>query len=229
MKEKIIENLGRVRERVETACTRVDRPVDSVTVVAVTKTHKADVVTAAIEAGVTDVGENRIQEFLGKRPHVSLPCRWHFVGTLQRNKAAKAIGKFELIHSVDRVKLAQTLSRLGEENNTTTRVLLEVNTSREITKHGFEPEEVTGAAAEIAELPRLEVHGLMTIGPLTDDVTAVRKAFQSLFRLKEKMEGHLRRPLPHLSMGMTDDFEIAIEEGATIVRLGRVIFGPRGR
>jgi pyridoxal phosphate enzyme (YggS family) len=228
MKSVIVENLAKVRDRIEAACGRVGRAVDDVTVVAVTKTHGADVVERVIEAGISDVGENRMQEFLEKRPQVTLPCRWHLVGTLQRNKAGRALGQFSLVHSVDRVRLAETLSRLGGEQGETTRILLEVNTSGEATKHGFHPGDIQAAASEIAGLPNLELLGLMTIGPLTDDETAVRRAFQTLFRLKEKLERDLGKPLPDLSMGMSDDFETAIEEGATIVRLGRVLFGARG-
>ncbi len=225
----IKQNLERVRERIARSCDRVGRPVDSVTVVAVTKTHGPAMIDAVIDAGISDIGENRMQEFLKKKPEVKRPCRWHLVGTLQRNKAGKAVGEFSLIHSVDRMKLAETLSRLGEERAITTRVLLEVNTSREITKHGFEPEEVRAAVDAIGSLPGIKLEGLMTIGPLTDDETAVRRAFQSLFRLKRKVEGSAKDPMPHLSMGMTDDFETAVEEGATLVRLGRVLLGPRGR
>ncbi len=224
----IKQNLENVRERVARACERVGRQVEAVTIVAVTKTHGPQTVDAVIDAGVADVGENRIQEFVKKKAEVTRPCRWHLVGTLQRNKAAKAVGEFTLIHSVDRIKLAETLNRLSGERGVTTRVLLEVNTSREITKHGFEPEEIPRAVRAIGAMTGVELSGLMTIGPLTDDETAIRRAFQSLFRLKRKVESEAATPMPHLSMGMTDDFEIAVEEGATLIRLGRVLLGPRG-
>ena len=225
--QSIKDNLARVRERITAACRRVGRETSAVTLVAVTKTQPASVVDAVIEAGVADIGENRIQEFLDKSEQVHRTCRWHMIGTLQRNKATKAIGRFDLIHSVDTVRLAETLDRLGRERDATTRILLEVNTSRETTKHGFSPDEVIERAGEIARLGALQLEGLMTIGPLTDDATAVRRAFQSLFRLREKLEGALGTDLPHVSMGMTSDFETAIEEGATIVRLGRVLLGDR--
>lgn len=224
----IKDNLKRVREHIETACGRVGRNPESVTLVAVTKTHGAGVVNAAIEAGVTDVGENRIQEFLDKKDAVTLPCRWHFIGTLQRNKAGRAIDQFSLIHSVDRLKLAQALSRLGGERNATSRILLEVNMSGEKSKHGFAPAEVCEAVTKIMGLPNLEIRGLMTIGPFTEEMTRVRRAFQSLFRLREKVSESLGVDMPHLSMGMTGDFQIAIEEGSTIIRVGRVLFGERG-
>ncbi|MCZ6767247.1 MAG: YggS family pyridoxal phosphate-dependent enzyme [bacterium] len=227
-KDFIADNLKRVREHIETACARVGRNPESVTLVAVTKTHGADVVSAAIEAGVTDVGENRIHEFLDKKDAVTLRCRWHLIGTLQRNKAGRAIDQFSLIHSVDRLKLAETLSRLGGERNVTSRILLEVNTSGEKSKHGFVPAEVYEAATKINGLPNLELRGLMTIGPFTDEMTRVRRAFQSLFRLREKVSESSGIDMPHLSMGMTGDFQIAIEEGSTIIRVGRVLFGGRG-
>jgi pyridoxal phosphate enzyme (YggS family) len=223
----IKENLQRVQERIESAGSRVGRAIEDVTIIAVTKTHGSETVDAVLEAGVTDIGENRIQEFLAKRSKVTKPCRWHLVGTLQRNKATKAIGQFAMIHSVDRLKLAETLDRLGKENDWTTRILLEVNTTGEETKHGFTPDEVPAVAARVAGLSSLRLEGLMTLGPLTDDQTVIRRSFQSLFRLREKIEDTLAIPLPHLSMGMSDDFEIAVEEGATLVRLGRVLLGAR--
>ncbi len=227
MSSAIVENLERIRERVAQACSRVGRAVDDVTIIAVTKTHEPETVDAVIAAGIADIGENRIKEFAAKEPEVTRPCRWHLIGTLQSNKATKAIGRFEMIHSVDRLKIAAVLSRLGEENGVTTRILIEVNTSGEPTKHGFAPDETPEAASRIAELPSLELEGLMTLGPLTDNQTAIRRSFQSLFRLNEKIGESLGKPMPHLSMGMSDDFETAVEEGATLVRLGRVLLGAR--
>lgn len=225
--QSIQQNLQDVRERIDRACSRVGRSPDDVTIVAVTKTHGPDVVDAVVAAGIEDVGENRVQEFLAKANDVTRPCRWHLIGTLQSNKAVKAIGRFTMVHSIDRPKIAQALSRLGVEHDVETRVLIEVRTTNEPTKHGFAADEVPDVAAMIAELPALRLEGLMTLGPLTDDMTAIRRAFQTLFRLKEKLEGSLDRPLPHLSMGMSDDFEIAVEEGSTMVRLGRVLLGSR--
>jgi pyridoxal phosphate enzyme (YggS family) len=227
METTIRENVTRVRERVHAASARVGRSLADVTIVAITKTHGADIVDAVVDAGIPDVGENRIQEWLLKKPQTTRPCRWHLVGTLQRNKAGKAIGEFELIHSVDRLSLAETLARLGRDRGVVTPILLEVNTSGEATKHGFAPADVAAAAEGIAALDGLRLDGLMTIGPLTEDATSIRRAFQSLFRLRDKLERALGHALPHLSMGMSDDFEIAVEEGATLVRLGRVLFGER--
>jgi len=227
MREKIAHNLASVCERIEEACRRVGRSKNDVMIVGVTKTFAPDMVDALVEAGVENVGENRIQEFLEKKPRVTRPCRWHLVGTLQRNKATKAIGQFDFIHSVDRLELAETLSRLGEERGITTRILLEVNTSGEETKHGFTPVDVVKAAAQIALLPSLSLEGLMTVGPLTDDPAAVRRSFERLRTLRDWAQTGLDAPLLHLSMGMSDDFEIAVEEGATMVRLGRVLLGER--
>ena len=229
MNADIASNLREVNERIHEACERAGRRTGDVTIVGVTKTFGPEVVDNLLAAGVGDVAENRIQEFLDKKPKVHAACRWHLVGTLQRNKAAKAIGQFELIHSVDRLKLARTLSRLGEERGITSRILLEVNTSGEMTKHGFSSDEAAATAGEIASLPRLSLEGLMTIGPLSDDETTVRQSFRTLSGLRERIERDLGVRLPHLSMGMSGDFEIAVEEGATIVRLGRVLLGSRPR
>lgn len=227
MISQIRDNLEIVRERIDKACERSGRGIDEVTIVAVTKTHGAEVVDAVIEAGIEDVGENRIQEFLDKNPHVTHACRWHLVGTLQRNKATKAIGQFETIQSVDRLKLAETLSRLSAERGVETRVLIEVNTSGEATKHGVTAGEFVDLAGAVSELPGLVLDGLMTIGPLTDDELSIRRSFQLLRDLRGRAAGELGLQLRHLSMGMSDDFDIAVEEGATIIRLGRVLFGER--
>ena len=227
MNKQIKDNLEIVRDRIARACARSGRGVDEVTIVAVTKTHGPEVVDAVVEAGVVDVGENRIQEFLEKKQHVTRACRWHLVGTLQRNKATKALGQFEMIQSVDRLRLAETLSRLSVERGLETRVLIEVNTSGEATKHGVAPDEVVDLAGAVRELPGLLLDGLMTIGPLTDDESRIRQSFQLLREIRSRAEEELGATLRHLSMGMSDDFDIAVEEGATIIRLGRVLFGER--
>jgi len=223
------ENLERVRERVAAAAGRSGRAPAAITIVAVTKTHGPDVVTAAIEAGIADVGENKVQEFLAKAPGVKLPCRWHLVGHLQTNKIAKVIGRFALIQSVDSLRLAEHLSAAGARAGVATDVLLEVNTSGEESKYGLAPDETSGACARIAELSNIRIRGLMTVGPLVDDAAAVAAAFARLRRLKEEIEAAriANVSIEHLSMGMTDDFEIAIAEGSTMIRLGRVLFGER--
>jgi hypothetical protein len=221
-------NLREVHERIARACGVSDRKPEDVTIVGVTKTFGADVVDALVDAGVRDIGESRVQEFLEKSAAVTRPCRWHLIGNLQRNKAGKAIGRFELIHSVDSVRLAEALNRLGEERSLATRVLFEVNTSGEASKHGFSPGDLEAAATAVMGLPAVSLEGLMTVGPLTDDAREIRRSFALLRDLRDRLEKIAGRRLVHLSMGMSDDFEIAVEEGATMVRLGRVLVGSRG-
>jgi PLP dependent protein len=227
VRETVEANLRGIRERIVRACRVSDRRPEEITIIGVTKTFGADVVETLIDAGVGDIGESRVQEFLGKSAAVTRPCRWHLIGNLQRNKAGKAIGRFEMIHSVDSVRLAEALSRLGEEHSLTTRVLFEVNTSGEASKHGFSPGDLDAAAAVVA-LPAVSLEGLMTVGPLTDDAGEIRRSFALLRELRDRLERSTGRRLVHLSMGMSDDFEIAVEEGATMVRLGRVLVGSRG-
>ena len=223
----IATNVERVRESVDTACRRAGRSGSEVTLVGVTKTFGPDVVDEVIAAGIEDVGENRIQEFLAKSPDVVRSCRWHLVGPLQRNKATKAIGRFHMVQSIDRVEIAQTLDRLGQERGVTTRALLQVNTSGEAAKHGVPPADAPAALDAIAALERIDLAGLMTIGPLSIDPADTRAAFRCLFSLRERLRNTSGLDLPELSMGMSGDFEMAIEEGATIVRLGRIITGER--
>ncbi len=225
----IAENWKRVNERVAEAAVKAGRDPSDVTIIAVTKTHPAETVEEAIAAGVTDVGENRVQEFLSKEPGVTSPCRWHLIGHLQTNKVNKVIGKFEMIHSVDSLKLAEKLSSGGEREGITTDILVEVNTSGEESKFGLETDNALELCTGIADLPALNLRGLMTVGPWVDDAAVLSKAFSSLRILGEKLNaaGINGISIEHLSMGMTDDFEIAIAEGSTIVRLGRVIFGAR--
>lgn len=227
MREAIEANLEEVRERIARACRAANRRPEEITIVGVTKTFGAEVVEALVDAGVADVGESRVQEFLEKSAAVSRPCRWHLIGHLQRNKAPKAVGRFEMIHSVDSLRLAEALNRLGGDRALSTRVLFEVNTSGEATKHGFAPADVEAAALGVMSLPAVSLEGLMTVGPLTDDEGEIRSAFALLRDLRDRLERVTGRKLAHLSMGMSDDFEIAVEEGATMVRLGRVLLGGR--
>jgi pyridoxal phosphate enzyme (YggS family) len=223
------ENLASVRERIAGAAERAGRSASDITIVAVTKTLGPDTVEEALRGGIRDVGENRVQEFLEKSDRVSLDCRWHLVGHLQTNKVNKALGRFALIQSVDSIKIAQKLSRAGEERDITSDILIEVNTSGEASKHGFDPEETVDAFGEIFRLPALSVRGLMTVGPWVEDEAIVASAFGRLRKLKEEIEDSASGDLvlEHLSMGMSDDFEIAIREGSTMVRLGRILFGER--
>jgi len=223
------ENLARVRERIAAAAERSGRSPSDITIVAVTKTFGPETVEEAVRGGIRDVGENRVQEFLEKADRVSLDCRWHLVGHLQSNKVNKAIGRFAMIQSVDSIKIAEKLDRAGAERGITTDVLIEVNTSGEASKHGFDPDETVDAYGIVSGLQALSVRGLMTVGPWVDDGERIASAFERLRRLKEEIERAAPdgRVLEHLSMGMSDDFELAIREGSTMVRLGRVLFGER--
>jgi len=237
------ENLARVQERIAAAARRAGRRPEEVTLVAVTKTHPAHVVTAAYQAGLRDLGENRVEEASGKIPRVreqvaaSDRIRWHMIGHLQRRKARLAVALFDVIHSVDSLKLAQRIDRMAAESEKVMPVLLEVNVSGESSKYGFEqspaagPEERAAFLADVAQilaLPHLRLCGLMTMAPIVADPEEARPVFVALRRLRDD----LRQRFPEadwreLSMGMTDDFEVAVEEGATLVRIGRAIFGER--
>jgi len=197
-----------------------------VRIVAVTKSHGPEAVRAAVAAGLEDIGENRVQEALAKQDQLAnVSARWHLIGTLQRNKARRVVGRFALIHSVDRVDLARELDhRIGAGPRQP--VLAEVNCSGEPQKGGVEPEGLRALLEAIAALPGLEPQGLMTLAALTDDEGKQRTAFGLLRTLRDEMQasGHL---LPELSMGMSADFPVAVEEGATMVRLGTLLFGER--
>jgi PLP dependent protein len=218
-------SLARVRETVarHQAVGGWSHPVR---IVAVTKTHGPEAVRAALAAGIKDVGENRVQEALQKQEALTeLPANWHLIGTLQRNKARHAAGRFVLIHTVDRADLAAELNRRVEKGGRQA-VLLQVNCSDEPQKGGVEPEGLPSLLDQLRGLDRLDVQGLMTMSALTDDVGEQRRAFR---RLRELRDGAERRghPLPELSMGMSGDYPIAVEEGATMIRLGTVLFGAR--
>ena len=222
----------RVLARIADACTRVGRDPASVAVVAVSKTVPASRLRAALAAGLTTFGENRVQEAEAKAGDVP-GATWHLVGPLQSNKARRALVTFAVIESVDSLDLAVRLDRLADEVRPSKRVpiLLQVNVDDDRAKAGFEPAAVEAAAGGIAALPRLEVRGLMTVGRLVERAEDARPTFVALRRLAERLResggGAARWLGPELSMGMSDDFEVAIEEGATIVRVGRALFGHR--
>jgi pyridoxal phosphate enzyme (YggS family) len=219
------DRLARVRETVarHQAVAGWTHPVS---IIAVTKGHGPEAVRAAHAAGLEDVGENRVQEALGKQEQLrELPLRWHLVGTLQRNKARHTVGRFALVHSVDRADLAAELDRRAGPG-TKQRILVQVNCSDEPQKGGAEPEGLPGLLDALREFERLEVIGLMTMSALTDDAGEQRRAFRRLRELRESAERGGHR-LPELSMGMSGDFTVAVEEGATMVRLGTILFGER--
>ena len=214
-------NIEVVRQRIANACQRAGRSPDEITIVAVTKTVEPAAITTALKLGIRHFGENRVQEADTKIRQLSWlePCpTWHMVGHLQTNKAKVAIEIFDIIHSVDSIRLAEVLSRRTQK---LLPILLEVNVSGEASKSGFLPAEVEPALEPISQLPQLEIRGLMTIAPLVADAEQVRPIFRQLRSLRDSLA------LKELSMGMTDDFEVAIEEGATLVRIGRAIFGER--
>lgn len=192
---------------------------------AVSKTFPADVLLAAVEAGLTTLGENRVQEAEGKAPALPDSVEWHLVGGLQSNKAARAVALFDVIQTVDSVSLAERLARLAEGRPL--RILLQVNVDGDAAKGGFAPAEVTQGLPAILALPSLRVEGLMTVGRLVSDPGAARPTFVRLRALSERLRADHPTLGGELSMGMTDDFEVAVEEGATIVRVGRALFGSR--
>lgn len=223
--EGLSARLAAVRERIAAAQQRGgwDHPV---TVIGVTKGHDAAAVVAAQQAGLSDVGENRVQEALAKQEELGpLPVRWHLIGSLQRKKVKQIVGRFELIHSVDRMELVTELARRAEDAPPQ-RVLIEVNCSGEGQKAGAAPELAPDLVAAVVDAPGLRFDGLMTMAALTDDRSEQHRAFGRLRRLKEDLERAGQR-VPHLSMGMSGDFEAAVEEGATLVRLGTILFGER--
>lgn len=217
----ISEHLERVCERVERACQRAGRPAGSVTIVGVSKNHPIDAIAAAWAAGLRDFGENRVQEAEPKIRALAdrgITPAWHLVGHLQTNKVRAAIDTFELIHSVDSERLMRRIDRLADDP---VGILIQVNVSGEPTKFGIRPTDLPLLLDAADELPNVHVRGLMTVAPIADDPEDVRHVFRTLRELAE------RHRLRVLSMGMTDDFEVAIEEGATHVRIGRAIFGDR--
>jgi pyridoxal phosphate enzyme (YggS family) len=218
----------RVLERIAAASARAGRDPDGVTLVAVSKTVPADALGDALAAGLDLFGENRVQEALAKAPDVP-GARWHLVGPLQSNKARRALEVFESIESVDSVELAQRLDRLAGELRPGARypILLQVNVDDDAAKAGFDRADLPRAIASIADLEALEVRGLMTIGRLVSRPEEARPTFRTLRDTSEELRATGARIGPELSMGMTDDFELAIEEGATIVRVGRALFGER--
>jgi pyridoxal phosphate enzyme (YggS family) len=226
---EIAENLDRVRERIAQAAAKAGRAADDIELVAITKTHPAEKVREAVEGGQTLFGESRVQEARVKIPELPSSVRWHFVGHLQKNKIRHALPLFELFHSVDSLALGQEMNRIANEEGMHPRVLLEVNVGGEGSKFGFKPETVRAEMESLLALPRLSIEGLMCIPPLAEEAEASRKHFADLRRLRDALEREFNLKLPRLSMGMTSDFAVAVEEGATLVRVGTAIFGERSK
>lgn len=228
----ITQNLNDIRQRIADAARRSGRTPENVTLVAVSKTHPFDAIQAAIAAGQHDFGENRFEELWPKivsaeDAKLTQQIRWHFIGQVQGRKTDQVIGPIALVHSVDRAKIAQRISSDAQKASTIVPILLEVNISGEASKHGFAPDEVRAAWTEIAHMPGIQVRGLMTMAPIVPDSEETRSIFRGLRALRDELSALHRAELPYLSMGMTNDFEVAIEEGATHVRIGTAIFGSR--
>ena len=223
------DNLNSIQQRIQAACGRCGRAAESVTLLAVSKTHPPATIRAAADCGLVYFGENKVQEAKAKISMSPGRLRWHFIGHLQSNKVRDAVHFFEMIQSVDSLELAREISKRCDQAAKTMQVLLEVNLAGEASKFGYRPEQLLAELKELNALPRLEIHGLMTVPPWSPEPEESRPHFRRLRELKLDCEEILGAPLPHLSMGMSGDFEVAIEEGATMVRIGTALFGPRAK
>jgi pyridoxal phosphate enzyme (YggS family) len=209
------------------ACARSGRDANDVTLIAVTKTFSADRVREAVDAGQLDVGENRLQEAESKIPLLPSSLRWHYIGQLQRNKVRKVLPLFAMVHSIDSLRLAQYTNEVARDLGLFPKVFLQVNHAEEETKTGFSAAELREQWTALMALDRLEIIGLMTVPPAVDDPEKARPWFAALRQLRDELGQRDGEPLPYLSMGMSGDYEVAIEEGATHVRIGSAIFGSR--
>jgi PLP dependent protein len=226
----IAENIKNLRKRIEQTCQKCGRTIDDVQIIAVSKTFSVEFIQEAIDAGHIDFGENYVQELQEK--HTALAeriIRWHFIGHLQSNKVKYIAEYVDLIHSVDDLNLGKEISRRAERWNRVQNVLVEVHTTDEATKFGVQPDHAIALIKELSQLSHLRVCGLMTMGPFSDDPNDSRSSFRCVSDLKKQVEteGIVNVQMRHLSMGMTHDFEAAIEEGATLIRIGTAIFGRR--
>ncbi len=229
MRDIIAENLRVAKDRIREAERKVGRHAGSVQLLAVSKTWPAEVVAEAVAAGQLTFGENRVQELEAKVPVLGGELRWHLIGHLQKNKVRKAVPLVDDIHSIDSLALARAVDRVTGELGLRRRIYLQVNIGRDPAKHGFREDELLEGSVveECAAFENLDLVGLMTIPPLSDTPEGARRYFAELRRLRDRLVESSGIDLPELSMGMSGDFEVAIEEGATIVRLGSTIFGPR--
>jgi hypothetical protein len=224
----IIDRWENIRGRIGQCARDCGRDPEEITLVAVSKTHPAQSVRTLAQAGHLDFGENYVQEVLDKQEELAdLNLRWHFIGRLQSNKAKYLPGRFHLIHSLDRVKTAQTLDRHCAKHSAVQAVLLQVNLAGEDQKGGIPDTDIVTASREIDALPGLDIQGLMCMPPFFDDQERARPFFRRLAQLRSELENELGHALPHLSMGMSGDYPAAVEEGATLLRIGTSIFGAR--
>ncbi len=227
-KQELAENVARIKEGLASATARAGREIADVTLVAVSKLHPADDIRALAETGHVDFGENYVQEAMGKQESLAdLSVNWHFIGGLQSNKAKFVAGNFRLVHSVDSYKLAQALHKKSVSLEVVQDILIQVNIAGERQKSGIAVENLPALADDIMEMSGVRVVGLMTMPPFFDEPERARPVFARLRELKENLEKQLGKQLPHLSMGMTGDYVPAVEEGATLVRIGTRIFGAR--
>ncbi len=221
------DSLRRVRDRIEGACVRGGRPRESVALVAVSKTVTSERVRAMLAIGHDLFGENRVQEALAKIPEVGAGARWHLIGHLQRNKVRHSVGLFELIHSVDRGQLAAEIDRRAGAAGVRQAILIQVDLAGEETKHGVPKDELDALVEQVLALEHVDLRGLMIIPPWPERPEDSRPWYVALRELRDATAERTGHTLPELSMGMTDDFEVAVEEGATLIRVGRALFGER--
>lgn len=227
--KQMIRNIDRIKSEIQKACTKVRRDPSEVKLLAVSKTFSVETIKAAYDAGQYLFGENRVQELCQKVSLLPPDIEWHLIGTLQRNKVKDVVGKVALIHSVDSLPLAQEINKQALKRNLSVNILLQVNIAEEESKHGFALEEIAAKVKVMCQLPGIKIRGLMTIAPFTENPEEVRLVFRQLKMLAESLE-KMRLPevqMQELSMGMSGDFGVAVEEGATLVRIGSRIFGTR--
>jgi len=225
--EELADRYHAIRHRVAAACKHAGRVPADVTIIGVTKTKPAAAIRAAAEAGITEIGENYVQELVAKHAGLGAIVRWHFIGHLQRNKVREIVSFVDLIHGVDSERLGVEIDRRAADAGRRMPVLVQVNTSGEASKSGVAPADLPALVERLAQLPGLDVQGLMTIPAIFDDPEGVRPMFRMLRTLRDELRRSTGLPLSHLSMGMTGDFEVAVEEGATMVRIGTALFGHR--
>ncbi|UCE05978.1 MAG: YggS family pyridoxal phosphate-dependent enzyme [bacterium] len=225
----IEDNIDSVKQRIKNSCQKIDRDASEITLIAISKTIPAEMIKVAVENGIEHIGENRVQEADKKFEQLGKIATWHLVGHLQTNKVKKALQIFDFIHSVDSYHLAEEISKRVLQFGQTVECLVEVNTSGETTKFGVSPDETLELAKKISFLPGIQIKGLMTIGAFLPDPEEVRPCFKLLKELRDEIQnaGLQNVEMKYLSMGMTNDFEVAIEEGANMIRVGRAIFGER--
>lgn len=223
----VAENTKRILDEIAECAHSCGRNPEDIQLLAVSKSYSLDHVLPAYEAGCMHFAENKVQEALSKIERAPSGIHWHLIGSLQKNKVRKVIGRFHLIHSVEDPGLAKKISTVSQEQGLVTPVLLQVNTSGESSKHGMSPKEWSEGLADLLKLPGLNIQGFMTIAPLTDDVNRIRACFRNLSSYRDQVQTRHDVQLPHLSMGMSGDFRYAIEAGATLLRIGSALFGSR--